>query len=83
MHQLVFATNNPHKLRELEEILKGEFSLLSLSDISCTDDIPETGDTLEANASQKSFHIWDRYGIDCFFQLIKFSSGWQLRAYIT
>ena len=66
MHQLVFATNNPHKLRELEEILKGEFSLLSLSDISCTDDIPETGDTLEANASQKSFHIWDRYGIDCF-----------------
>jgi XTP/dITP diphosphohydrolase len=66
MHQLVFATNNPHKLRELEEILKGEFSLLSLNDISCTDDIPETGDTLEANASQKSFYIWDRYRLDCF-----------------
>ncbi len=66
MHQLVFATNNPHKLRELEEILKGEFTLLSLNDISCTDDIPETGDTLEANASQKSFYIWERFGIDCF-----------------
>ena len=66
MHQLVFSTNNPHKLRELEEILKGEFTLLSLNDISCTDDIPETGDTLEANASQKSFYIWERFGIDCF-----------------
>jgi len=66
MHQLVFATNNLHKLRELGEILKGEFKLLSLNDISCSDEIPETGDTLEANASQKSFYIWDRYHIDCF-----------------
>lgn len=66
MHQLVFATNNEHKLRELREILNGEFSLLSLNDISCSEDIPETGDTLEANASQKSFYIWDRYNIDCF-----------------
>ena len=66
MHQLVFATNNTHKLRELGEILKGEFALLSLNDISCSDDIPETGDTLEANASQKSHYIWDRYQIDCF-----------------
>ncbi len=66
MHQLVFATNNEHKLRELSEILKGEFKLLSLNDISCSDDIPETGNTLEANASQKSFYIWDRYRMDCF-----------------
>ena len=66
MHQLVFATNNAHKLRELGEILKGEFTLFSLNDISCTDDIPETGDTLEANASQKSRYIWDRYQLDCF-----------------
>jgi XTP/dITP diphosphohydrolase len=66
MHELVFATNNAHKLRELGEILKGEFKLLSLSDISCNDDIPETGATLEANASQKSFYIWDRYHTDCF-----------------
>ncbi len=66
MHQLVFATNNAHKLRELGEILKGEFTLLSLNDIGCSDDIPETGNTLEANASQKSFYIWDRFMIDCF-----------------
>lgn len=66
MHQLVFATNNEHKLRELGEILKDEFKLLSLSDINCLDEIPETGDTLEANASQKSFYIWDRYHADCF-----------------
>ena len=66
MHQLVFATNNAHKLRELGEILSGEFKLLSLSDINCFDEIPETGNTLEANASQKSFYIWDRYETDCF-----------------
>jgi XTP/dITP diphosphohydrolase len=66
MDQLVFATNNEHKLRELGEILKGEFKLLSLNDISCTDEIPETGNTLEANASQKSFYIWERYKTDCF-----------------
>lgn len=66
MHKLVFATNNEHKLRELREILKGEFTLLSLNDINCSDDIPETGDTLEANASQKSFYVWDRYQTACF-----------------
>lgn len=66
MRKLVFATNNDHKLRELMEILPPEFELLSLNDIHCTDDIPETGDTLEANAAQKSFYIWNKYGINCF-----------------
>lgn len=66
MHKLVFATNNSHKLRELEEMLQAEFKLLSLNDIDCKDDIPETGDTFVANASQKSSYIWDRYQIDCF-----------------
>ncbi|MEI7424284.1 MAG: non-canonical purine NTP diphosphatase [Prolixibacteraceae bacterium] len=66
MHQLVFATNNEHKLRELGEILTGEFELLSLNDITCYDEIPETGNTLNDNASQKSFYIWDRYRMDCF-----------------
>lgn len=66
MHKLVFATNNDHKLRELRQILSSEFELLSLNDIGCADDIPETGNTLEANAAQKSFYIWDKYGIDCF-----------------
>jgi XTP/dITP diphosphohydrolase len=66
MYQLVFATNNEHKLRELREILRNEFNLLSLSDIACSEEIPETGNTLEANASEKSRYIWERYSIDCF-----------------
>ena len=66
MRRLVFATNNDHKLRELREILSAEFELLSLNDINCSDDIPETGATLEDNAAQKAFYIWDKYAIDCF-----------------
>ena len=66
MRKLVFATNNDHKLRELKQILSSEFELLSLNEIGCTDDIPETGTTLEANASQKSFYIWNKYGVNCF-----------------
>jgi XTP/dITP diphosphohydrolase len=66
MKKLVFATNNEHKLRELRQILTGEFELLSLNDIGCNEEIPETGATLESNAAQKSFYIWNKYGIDCF-----------------
>jgi len=66
MKKLVFATNNDHKLRELKQILPSEFEMVSLNDIGCTDDIPETGTTLEVNAAQKSFFIWDKYGINCF-----------------
>jgi XTP/dITP diphosphohydrolase len=66
MKKLVFATNNEHKLRELRQILNGEFELLSLNDIGCDEEIPETGTTLESNASQKSFYIWNKFGIDCF-----------------
>ncbi len=66
MRKLVFATNNEHKLRELRQILKGEFELLSLNDIGCDEEIPETGTTLESNASQKSDYIWKKYGMDCF-----------------
>lgn len=66
MKKLVFATNNEHKLRELRQILNGEFELLSLNDIGCYEEIPETGATLENNASQKSYYIWNKFGIDCF-----------------
>lgn len=66
MRRIVFATNNEHKLRELRQILNGEFELLSLREIGCEDEIPETGNTLEVNASQKSRYIWEKYGIDCF-----------------
>jgi len=64
--KLVFATNNQHKLTEIQNMLDSNFELLSLSTINCTDDIPETGDTLEVNASQKAWYIYNKYGINCF-----------------
>lgn len=63
---LVFATNNKHKLEELQAILGNEFLLLSLNDIGCTDDIPEEQPTLEGNASQKSFFVYNKFGKNCF-----------------
>ena len=64
--KLVFATNNPHKLREAREIMAGRLDILSLSDINCHDEIPETADTLEGNALIKARWVHDRYGMDCF-----------------
>jgi XTP/dITP diphosphohydrolase len=64
--KLVFATNNQHKLQEIKHLLDGSFELLSLKDIGCFDDIPENQDTLEGNAAEKSFYIWDKFGINCF-----------------
>lgn len=66
MRKIVFATNNPNKLREIREILGSRFEVVSLSEIGCHDDIPETGATLEANALQKAQYIHDHYGLDCF-----------------
>lgn len=64
--ELVFATNNKHKLEELQNILGNEIKLLSLKDINCNEEIPEEQDTLEGNASQKSWFIYDKYGKNCF-----------------
>lgn len=64
--KIVFATNNPHKLQEIREILGDQFEILSLADIGCHEDIPETGNTLEANAHQKAEYVFDHYHIDCF-----------------
>jgi XTP/dITP diphosphohydrolase len=64
--QLVFATNNKHKIEEIKEIIGDTIELLSLSDIGCTDEIPEDFDTLEANASQKAFYVYNKYKINCF-----------------
>ena len=64
--KLVFATNNEHKLSELKSMLGDEFQLISLSDIGCFDDIPETAPTLEGNASQKSKYITDHFRLNCF-----------------
>jgi XTP/dITP diphosphohydrolase len=63
---LVFATNNLHKLEEVQQMVGGKFLLRSLNDIGCFGDIPETGSTFEENALEKSCFIYDRYRIDCF-----------------
>ena len=64
--KLVVATNNAHKLEEIAAILGNEMELLSLKDIQCHADIPETADTLEGNARQKALYIYENYGMDCF-----------------
>ena len=66
MKTLVFATNNQHKLEEVQAIIGNLFKIKSLADIGCTADIPETGITFEENASQKSRYIFDRFNTDCF-----------------
>ena len=66
MKKLVFATNNKHKLEEVREILGTSFEVLSLSDIECHEDIPETADTLEGNALLKARYVKEHYGYDCF-----------------
>lgn len=66
MDKIVFATNNEHKLREIRAILHDETEVLSLSDIGCHTDIPETADTLEGNALIKAHYVYDNYGYDCF-----------------
>ena len=64
--KLVFATNNKHKLEEVRAILGNRIEVLSLNDINCHDDIPETADTLEGNALIKAKYIYDKFGVDCF-----------------
>lgn len=64
--KLVFATNNPHKLRELQQLLGDEIQLLSLADIGCNEEVPENQGTLEGNAAEKSFFIFEKYGFNCF-----------------
>ncbi len=66
MKKFVFATNNAHKLEEVSAILKDRVELLSMKDINCTVDIPETADTLEGNALIKARFIFENYHSDCF-----------------
>ena len=65
-HKFVFATNNAHKLEEVTAILGNRIELLSLKDIHCHTDIPETADTLEGNALLKAQYIYENYQMDCF-----------------
>lgn len=66
MKDIIFATNNAHKLEELRQILAGRFNVLSLADIDCHEDIPETAPTIEGNAVIKAQWIHEHYGVDCF-----------------
>ncbi len=66
MEKIVFATNNAHKLEEVRTMLGDRYEVLSLADIGCHDDIPETADTFEGNALCKARWVKERYGYDCF-----------------
>jgi XTP/dITP diphosphohydrolase len=63
---LVFATHNAHKAKEIQQIVGDHFIIRTLSDIGCTEDIPETGSTLAENASIKSRYVYDTYRLNCF-----------------
>jgi len=64
--KLVFATNNLHKLKEVQEMLSNSIEVLSLKDIGCFEDVEETESTLEGNAKLKADYITEKYGFDCF-----------------
>lgn len=64
--KIVFATNNPHKLKELRHILGDKFKLLSLSDINCFEEIPETSPTIEENSLEKAEYVYKKYKTNCF-----------------
>lgn len=64
--KIVFATNNPNKIKEVQALLPSHIKLVSLKEIGCTEDIPETQVTIEGNAIQKADYIKKHYGLDCF-----------------
>ena len=64
--KIVFATNNAHKLSEVSAVLGEGYELVTLREVGITEDIPETGETLDENASIKARYVWERTGLDCF-----------------
>ena len=66
MIEIVFATNNPNKLEEVQAQLPKGIKLISLGEIGCTEDIPETQNTIQGNAIQKANYIKSKYNLDCF-----------------
>jgi XTP/dITP diphosphohydrolase len=66
MKKIVFATSNPNKIREVNEMLGDKFEIIGLKDIGCTEEVPETQETIEGNALQKARYVKDNYGVDCF-----------------
>ena len=66
MRKLIFATNNAHKLGEVQALLGDDFELVTLRECGITEDIPETAETLEGNALQKARYVYSKTGLDCF-----------------
>ena len=66
MRKIIFATNNAHKLSEVQAVLGEEFALVTLRECGIIEDIPETADTLEGNALQKARYVFEKTGADCF-----------------
>lgn len=64
--KLVFASNNKNKIKEIQLLVPNSIQILSLEDIGCTEEIPETSDTIEGNAILKANHVTEKYGYDCF-----------------
>jgi XTP/dITP diphosphohydrolase len=64
--KICFATNNQKKIEEVKSALGPDFTIVSLAEIGCYEELPETGDTLEHNAFQKARYVFDNYGVDCF-----------------
>ena len=64
--RLCFATNNEHKLAEVRPLLPSSVELLSLQEIGCSEELPETQETLTGNARQKAEYVWEHYGVPCF-----------------
>jgi XTP/dITP diphosphohydrolase len=66
MKKLVIASANQHKIKEIFEILEGQFPIISMYDIGCREELPETMDTIEGNAVQKADYLYEHYQVDCF-----------------
>jgi XTP/dITP diphosphohydrolase len=64
--KLVFATNNPHKIQEVNAVLGNAFEIVGLKDIGCTEELPETHETIPENAQEKAHYVFEKYGVDCF-----------------
>lgn len=66
MIEIVFASNNKNKIAEIQQLLPSTISILSLEDIGCFEDIPETSNTIEGNAILKANYVTEKFGLDCF-----------------
>ena len=64
--KIVFATNNPNKVKEIKSILGDNFEIITLKDIGCNEELPETQETLEGNSLQKAKYVADNYNVNCF-----------------